>query len=354
MNKTPLAKSLRFDVRRFLKARTTSAAVIYIALCSYLYYPQFADFQPLQYLIMLNSIIAALGCFVLSRRWISAYPGSLFAGIVYGFSPMAFGFASYHPLAGIPLAALPWLFCPAAFWRKTRGHQKLSTQHGRTSPAAMISASLCLLPFVAIILFFWLSANQRILPIFPVPVQQKLTLANMAGLAVPLTLKPHEFIFGFYHVPLIAFLMGLCMYVALDRPGIAVMAGISLVLSFSNPILQVSPIVWALIPLLFGAILVGLGMEGLAWGSASDCNWILFCIISAAVIAAGCFYLAIAQTSAYREAAIMHAMAAVLAGIIFFGAKANLRMHLLRWILMCAGLGIDIILSARYIVNQVF
>jgi hypothetical protein len=176
----------------------------------------------------------------------------------------------------------------------------------------------------------------------------------MTGLAVPLTLKPHEFIFSFYHVPLIALMMGLCMYVALGRPGIAVMAGISLVLSFSDPILQVSPIVWALIPLLFGAILVGLGMEGLAWGSATDGNWMLFCIISAAIIAAGCFYLAITQTTVYREAAIMHAMAAVLVGIIFCLAKAKLRMHLLRWVLMCTGLGIDIILSARHILNQVF
>lgn len=354
MNKTPPAGGFRLEARRFLKAKITSAVVIYIALCSYLYYPWLADFEPQQYLVILNSIAGALGCFVLSRRWISAYLGSLFAGAVYGFSPFAFGFAAYHPLAGVTLAALPWLFCPAAFWRKTHGHPKLSRQKGATSAAAMITALLCLIPFAAIMLFFWLCAHQRGLSLFPVPLQQKLTFANMAGLAAPLTLKPHEFVFSFYHVPLVAFLMGLCMYVALGRPGIIIVAGISLVLSFSNPVAQVSPVVWGLIPMLFGAILVGLGMEGLAWAGASDCKWILFCIVVTAAVAGVCFYLSTRTTTAYRDAAVMHLMAAVLAGIVFFLAKANIRLHAVRWTLMCAGAGIDILLNARFILNEIF
>lgn len=354
MKNTPSPAGLGLGLRRSSAARTAAAATVYIALCIYLYYPYVPDFQPRQYLILLNSLIGALGCFVLSKRWISAYPGSLIAGAVYGFSPFAFGFAAYHPLAGVTLAALPWLFCPAAFWRKSRHHRKLSTQKGRTSLAAIITAALSLIPFAAIILFFQLSAHNRTLSLFPVPLDRNMTFANMIGLAAPLLLEPHDFIFSFYHIPLVALLMGLCMYVTLGRPGIVIVVGIALVLAFSDPVAQVSPVVWGLIPLLFGAVLVGLGAEGLAWAGHSDLKWILFCIVSTVLISAGCFYLSRTSTQAWLEPAVMHAMSVVLAGIILFLAKANLRLHALRWTLMCTAIALDILISARFLLNKLF
>lgn len=346
MKKKPSSNESEGLVRRFRFGKIAVTAAIYIGLAICLYQPSVKQYQPRLYIIMLNSIIAALGCFALSRRWISAYPGSIFAGIVYGFSPMALGFAMYHPLAGIPLAALPWLFCPAALWRKTHGHASLSTQRGRTSTAAIITAVLSLIPFVAIASFFWISANLPGFRVFPIPVQERLSFHNMAGIVVPLSLKPHDFIFGFYHVPLLALLMGLCMYVALGRPGIIVIVGVALVLAFSEPVLEVSPIIWSLVPLLFGSLLVGSGMQGLAWAGASDCKWILFCIVTTALVAAVCFWLAMTKGNAYLDAAIMHTLAVVLAGIIFFMAKAKLRYHGLRWALLCTGLGVDIIVTS--------
>ena len=332
--------------RRVPYPRIAGAAAIYLVLAISLYQPSLRDFQLRQFIIMANSIIAALGCWALSRRWVSAYPASIFAGIVYGFSPMALGFAAYHPFAGIPLAALPWLFCPAAMWRKTHGHENLSKQRGRITTASVISAVLSVIPFIGIILFFWISAHLPGSRVFPIPVQEKLTFHNMTGIFVPLSLKPHDFIFGFYHVPLLACVMGGCMYVALGRTGVAVIVCVGLVLAFSKPVLQVSPIVWSIIPLLFGSLLIGSGMQGLAWAGASDCKWILFCIVTMGLIAAGCLLVSFKKGDIYLNAAIMHTLAVVLAGIIFYLAKAKLRYHGLRWVLLCTGLGVDIILTA--------
>ena len=87
---------------------TAGAAVLYIALGIYLYQPHFKHFKPLQYLVVAGPVCAALGCFVLSRRWISAFGALLFAGAAYGFSPFALGFAAYHPSASYPL---PFVSC---------------------------------------------------------------------------------------------------------------------------------------------------------------------------------------------------------------------------------------------------
>ena len=43
------------------------------------------------------------------------HPRTVLAGLLYGFSPFAFGLACYHPAAGVPFAMAGWLFCPAAF-----------------------------------------------------------------------------------------------------------------------------------------------------------------------------------------------------------------------------------------------
>ena len=327
-----------------------AACVIYIAVCLYLYHPYLPGPEPARYIIMVNSVVGAVGCFMLSRRWIGAFLGSLFAGVIYGFCPLAFGLASYHPLAGVPLAFLPWLFCPAAFWRK------YAIRHNRRVPTSRlvgtaITATLCLIPFLAVIIYFLLCSNPPI-SVFPVPLE-KLCPANLVGLITPLAMKPHDFVFSVYHVPLLACLMGLCMLVASKRVGIMVIVGCGLVLAFSNPVFQVSPIVWALIPMLVASILVGLGMEGLAWAGAADRQWVLFCAAAIAVVAGGCLYLTITQGPLYRSAAVMHTLAVVAACIIYFLERAHLRLHAVRWTLLSVAMGLDILLCSRQIVDTV-
>ena len=57
-----------------------AAFISYALLALYLYYPHFEHFGRLDYLYPVNSVLAGLGCFVLSRRWISSFAASLLAG----------------------------------------------------------------------------------------------------------------------------------------------------------------------------------------------------------------------------------------------------------------------------------
>jgi hypothetical protein len=324
---------------------TAGAAVLYIALGIYLYQPHFKYFKPLQYLVVAGPVCAALGCFVLSRRWISAFGALLFAGAAYGFSPFALGFAAYHPSAVLPLAVLPWLFCPAVFWSKHHSKNLLTT---------IVSAALCLLPFGVITLFFWLSAQPGLGPLFPLPLHTKLHLADALGLVAPLAPKPQEFTFGFYHVPLVIGLMGLFMYLAVHRIKVMIIVAAGFVLACIGPVLQTPPIVWALVPLLYCSVLIGLAVQGLTLIGPADRKWILLCLTAAAALALVTILPALKYPAAFQSSSKMYVLAVVLMGSIFFIARAGCRWRPLRWILLCAGLGIDIMLSARFIVDKVF
>jgi len=334
MKKKPANTNDAAAIGRRSGVACVAACVIYIAVCLYLYHPYLPGPEPDRYIIiMVNFVVGAVGCFVLSRRWIGAFLGSLFAGAVYG-------------------AFLPWLFCPAAFW------QKYAIRHNRWVPAsrfgpAAITTALCLMPFLAVIVYFLLCSNQPI-SVFPIPLE-KLHPANLAGLIAPLAMKPYDFVLSVYHVPLPACLMGLCMAIASKRTGIMVIAGCAIVLAFSKPLFgQVPSVVWALIPMLVASILVGLGMEAFAWAGTADRQWVLFCAAATAVIAGGCLYLTATKGPLYRPAAVMHTLAIVMVCIVYFMERARLRLHALRWTLLSAAMGIDILLCSRYIIDSIF
>ena len=104
--------------KRFGLIKFASAAIIYFAFTIYLYRPYFKNFSTIQYLVIANTSLAALGCYVLSRRWVAAFPGSLFAGLIYGFGPFVLWLGKFHLTAGFLAATIPWLFLPAAFGPK--------------------------------------------------------------------------------------------------------------------------------------------------------------------------------------------------------------------------------------------
>jgi hypothetical protein len=88
------------------------AAAVYAAFAIYLYQPHLKSFDRFHYLTFFNVWLASMGCFVLSRRWVSAFTGSIIAGAIYGFGPFVLGLGKFHPTAGLVAAAIPWLFCP--------------------------------------------------------------------------------------------------------------------------------------------------------------------------------------------------------------------------------------------------
>jgi hypothetical protein len=172
--------------------KSAAAAVVYIAFAVYLYQPYFKNFNGLQYLIIVNVCSASLGCFALSRRWVSEFGGSFFAGAIYGFGPFMLSLVKFHPIAGLLAAGIPWLFLPAAF--------------GPEGKWQWLRVPLSVLPFLAILLFFQVSAYYHL---FAIPTQIKLHSVDLAGLAVPLVaIQQGVILVGFYHVLVAALVMG--------------------------------------------------------------------------------------------------------------------------------------------------
>ena len=326
-------------------AKISTAAAIYIALSIYLYLPYLNHFKKLEYLILINSAIGALGCFVLSRRWLDAFAAQLVAGAVYGFSPFALGFAAYHPLAGVPLAAVGWLFCPAVYYHAGTNN---------TLREKTVACVLATIPFVFTVLFFLLCAKPGSVHLFPMPVQLKLDPAGVGALISPLALKPQQFIFGFYHVPLAVGFFGLLMYFKSGRFKILLIVAPAILLSMIDPVFEVPPVVWALTVMLFGAIMTGLGMEGLALAGKKDSKWILLCILMTCAVAAFTLIRSFELGFIYLQTTRIHALAIVLIGTIYLLTGLNFRTHLLRWSLLCAGIVADLLLGARYLIDTMF
>jgi hypothetical protein len=325
------------------------AGAIYSAFAIYLYQPYLKDLAPERLALPLNASLASLGCYLLSRRWIASFPGTFFAGIIYGFGPFALGLATYQATAGLIFAAVPWLFCPAAFWQRL-----FKDRHNRRQFAhLMITAGLSLLPFLTIILLFSIlgSANLRL---FPIPIQTRLRPADTIGLLSLYKVTNNNSIFlGFYHLPLSALVMGLFVFFAVHRAGPMMIFALGLVLTFSGSIFQVSPLIWTAIPLVCCSVLIGLGTQSLAWSTTVDKGWLLICAFVTGLCAAVTAILGLRGESLFFQDATMYGLAVVLILIIFFISRGGLRLHWLRWLALSAAFLLDILIGAQSIVETV-
>ncbi|MHC4659613.1 MAG: hypothetical protein ACYS83_10645 [Planctomycetota bacterium] len=261
--------------------RFAAAAVIYIGFTVYLYQPHIKDFSTSQYLFLFNAPLACLGCFVLSRRWVASFWGSLFAGAIYGFGPFVFGLAKFHPTA--------------------------------------------------------------------VMAERGITNTNLVG---------------FYHVPIAALIIGSSMLLAAKRFGIAVIFIIGAALACCHSFLNVGPIIWLSVPVLCCSVLIGAGMQGLTSAGSADRKWVLAAaIIMAALsivtllLAAKYFHIILGFGKEYAElftsAAYMYILGTIALAIIFFMARARLRLHRLRLAILCSAMAVDIFFGARHIVDSI-
>ena len=323
--------------------RLLLALILYISLGLYLYYPYMDKLGSLDILIVLSSVIGATGCFVISTRWIGDFPAEFFAGAIYGFCPFALGFSAYRPLATIPVAIIPWLFFPIVHYHARKKNTLFDT---------FIAVFLGFLPFILIILFFMLIARSGSLRLFPIPVQFHFDSTILAALLVPLSLEPHTFIAGLYHVPLAVSLCGLMIYIKSHRFKILYIVIPAILLSAGKPVFEVPPVIWGLIVMLFGSMLAGLGMQSLALAGKNDAKWILIGIFIMCAIAAFTLLLSQQMGLIYRQTARIHSLSVVLLGIIFLLAESGIRAKTFRWTLLCAAIGGDILLAARFIVDS--
>jgi hypothetical protein len=351
--------------------RFALAAGIYTVFAVYLYHPYFKGFNSLrlQDLFVANICLASLGCYVLSRRWVAGFAESFFAGAVYGFGPYVLGLVKFHETGGFLVAAIPWLFCPAVFGPE-----------GKFKP---LRIGLSLLPFVAIVLFFQVSTR---FGLDPVPISLKLRISDLAGLLAPMvTAKRGMILVGFYHVPIAALVMGICMFAAplkglvkvgvlhkgkflkdltVRRFGIVAIFAASFILSFCDSMLQVSPIIFPAISTLCCSVLIGIGMQGLISAGPADRKPVLLAAIISGILAiitlllATKYFQMVAGLGAgyarlLTETAKMHLLAASVVAMLFLIVRAKLRIHPARQVLLYAALAIDIFLGARFIVDAI-
>ena len=353
-------------------ARFALAAAVYTAFAVYLYRPYFNGFGSLrlQDLFVANICLASLGAYVLSRRWIAGFAESFFAGAIYGFGPFALGLAKFHPAAGFLFAVIPWLFCPAVFGPE-----------GKWKP---LRVPLSLLPFLAIVLFFQLSAR---FGLYPIPINLKLHGAEMAGLLAPLVAaKCNMTLVGFYHIPAASLIMGLSMLLvpleglsrggilqrgrflkglAVKRLGIVAIFAVATILAFRDSFFDISPIIWLAVSVLCCSVLIGAGMQGLISAGFADRKWILFTAIFMGVLAIVTLLLATKYFQTFAglgsgyarvltEEAKMYILGAITVAIFFFMTRAKFRTNLLKAGLLCAIMGLDIFLGARFVVDRIF
>lgn len=348
--------------------RFAAAAVIYSAFAAYLYWPHFKGFDRWQYLLVVNAVAASVGGYLLSRRWVAGFVESLFSGAVYGFGPFALGLAKFHPTAGVLVAAIPWLFCPAAF--------------GPAGKWRFLRILLATLPFLAILLFFQLSTRYGL---YPIPIQLRLQPPDLIGLLATLfAVRRRTTLIGFYHVPIAPLLMGIIIFLAplklmvtggigqrvksiaaltTRRLGITAIFVGATALSFCNSHLEISPVIFFSFSALVCSILAGAGMQCLASAGPADRKWILLAAIVmgilaivALLLATKCFQTFLGLGSGYAvlfiHAGKMYILSAIALSILYFMARANLRMPPVRLVLLCVPLAIDLFLGARDIVDK--
>lgn len=328
------------------------AALVYTGFSVYLYQPYLDKFQRFQNLLTINLIFAALGCFILSRRWVCGFIESLLAGALYGFGPFTLSLARYHPTAGLLAASIPWLFFPTVFGPKNR--------------PLWSSALFTAIPFLAIILFFKATVHYRL---FAVPAQAGLEPDKIYSLIAPLVAaKQGTTLIGFYHIPIAALIMGFALLIKARRYSVMTVFALGIILSFCAPVnsaLEVSPIMWLTVSTLCCSIIIGIGLQGFASAGFADRKWILVTAIvmgSLAIVtlllATKYFQVFLGLGSGYarlftKEAKI-YILGSVAFAIIFFLSRAKLRMHLLREAILFAAIALDVFLGARFIIDGIF
>ena len=148
------------------------------------------------------------------------------------------------------------------------------------------------------------------------------------------------------------------------RFGIFIVFAIGTIFAFRGPFLNVSPIVWLAIGVLCCSVMIGLGMQGLISGGFTDRKWVLATTSVLGVLAIGTLLLAtkyfqvfagLGKTAAllFTETAKMYILGTIATAIIFFMARAKLRVIALRLAILCSATAVDIFLGARFIVDKV-
>ena len=323
---------------------------VFTALAIYLLYPYFSGFRIPDYLHIFNFVAGATGASILSRRYIATFAGTLIVGLLYSFSPFTFSLASYNLGVTIPMAILPWLFCPAAF---AKGVGFLST---------FKRSILALLPFVFLGGFFLLLSQDWFLPNGPkviFPIKARATAYSIGGIISPQLINPNKFIISFYHIGIILILIGGTVFINAKRVAVISIFIASVLLTIAPPMFEASPVIWVLVITLFCSVLAGIGVQTLEFAGQPDCKTILYCAIAGLVAALLAWLITFKLNFLNGKSACMMDMKLhLIAGLSIITLSSfiltGLRSTWIRSLIVIAAVIADIIFTAPEIINKVF
>lgn len=326
------------------------ALFLYVALSIYLFRPYFGLLSGYNLLYVINPVAAAWGTLLLSRRWVNNWTPSLLAGAIYGFSPFALSFGVFQqPVAGLSYVIVPWLFLPSVYWHKNKPADAMRF---------IVRTAFVGLPFAGIVLLFWVASQKWVGPYFLMPRNLQLTGKHFCDLIFPLYQQGEYLTFGVYHAALVLSIMGIFVLVSIQRVAVVFPVAAAMMLCFLNPILQVPPIVWAAIPILFLAILAGLGFQAILLAAKPDSKWIVICAAFATGLAAFFGGLSIriilVSPEVFKLTALVYGLTAAALWILFFFSRSGHRWSWLRWLILTAATAVDLIFCARYLVDKLF
>jgi len=332
------------DIKIKRRLAVLATAMCYAGWALMLFAPHRASLCSIKILFAVAGPLAAMGVFLLSRRWLSGWMPSAAAGLVYGFGPFGASFLGFHPVAGLTFAAAPWLLLPSVYW------------NGGLPPGAgrlAVRAALCGLPFLFIIGFFWVFSLHWIGPLFLLPENTQLNIRDFGGLVLPLSMTGRPAVLGIYHGGIIAAMMGILVYLSARRVLVLAVPAAGLILAFLDPIFGVSPIIWAALPMAFLAILAGLGLQALLLAGKSDAKWVLTCLIGGILCAlvGWAMYLP-HRADVYFAPAVLYTAAVAVLAALFAMSRLGIRAIALRWIILASLIAVDCYISGRWLIDQ--
>ena len=144
------------------------------------------------------------------------------------------------------------------------------------------------------------------------------------------------------------------------RLGILLIFAAGLIPAFFGPFFNISPIIWLTIPLLCCSVIIGEGLQGFALASYTDRKWLLLTTAIMTALAVAALLLATKYDNSFAgfgvkyarlltQTAKLYLLAAIATGIIFFIARAKLRLTVIRLIVLSSAMAVDIVFCANYI-----
>ncbi|MBL7107599.1 MAG: hypothetical protein ISS77_08355 [Phycisphaerae bacterium] len=328
------------------------ALFVYACFSAYLFWPYFNRFSSSgweNYFLAISPVFASLGCFLICKRWVGNWVGCFLAGGLYGFGPYFLSLCGFGPAAGLLASTIPWLFWPATFAFKKR--------------FKWLRVPLALLPFAALVVFFVLDEHFRL---FLIPTQTRLKPADIFGLIAPFAMvKRSAVMVGIYHVAIGPAIIGAAMMIEARRLWPAIIFTAGLALGLIEPVLGVSSVMWLSIPVLCMCVMAGIGMGAISEAGVGDKKWLLGSSIALAGLCIATllyatklfgFFASLADdyANALATTAKIYLVGSLGISVIFFMVRAKIRQIWIRWAILSICVGVDIILSASYIVDRLF